>query len=197
MQLILASNNPGKISEITALLPGISLGTMREAGYTLPIVEPFDTFHRNALIKAQTVFDFCGLPVLADDSGLCTAALRGAPGVFSARYAGDGASDGDNNEKLLQELEAATDRRAWYIAVLCLITADGQHHYFEGRCDGRIADGPRGGGGFGYDPVFIPDGFDLTFGELPAEVKKRISHRAKALDALKRSGLPYKRQNST
>ena len=188
MELILASNNKGKIAEISALLPGLGLRSMREAGYTKPIEEPFHTFRENALIKARTVYDFCSIPVLADDSGICVDALGGSPGVFSARYAGPDATDMANNDKLLQELQHVADRNAYYIAVLCLIV-NGKAHYFEGRCDGRIAYEPKGSGGFGYDPLFIPDGYDRTFGEIDPDIKSRISHRAKALAALKASGL--------
>jgi len=184
MELILASNNKGKIAEISALLPGLGLRSMREAGYTKPIEEPFHTFRENALIKARTVYDFCSIPVLADDSGICVDALGGSPGVFSARYAGPDATDMANNDKLLQELQHVADRNAYYIAVLCLIV-NGKAHYFEGRCDGRIAYEPKGSGGFGYDPLFIPDGYDRTFGEIDPDIKSRI----KALAALKASGL--------
>ncbi len=161
---------------------------MREAGYTGIIEEPFDTFRENAFQKAKTLWDWGGMPVLADDSGICVDTLDGAPGVYSARYAGEGATDEANNEQLLRALAGSTDRAAHYYAVLCLIL-DGQPHYFEGRCDGRIAMAPSGGGGFGYDPLFIPDGYSLTFGALDAATKGRISHRAKALQALLASGL--------
>ncbi len=188
MELILASNNRGKIAEIAALLPGLDLRTMQDVGYNAPIEEPYQTFHENAFTKADTIYRFCGKAVLSDDSGLCVDALGGAPGVLSARYAGPDAMDGENNQKLLQAIEQASDRKAHYIAVLCLII-EGQAHYFEGRCDGTIAVAPKGTGGFGYDPLFIPQGYDRTFGEIDASVKSRISHRAKALASLKASAL--------
>ena len=188
MELILASNNRGKIAEIGALLPGLDLRTMQEIGYSAPIEEPYQTFRENAFTKADTIHRFCGAAVLSDDSGLCVDALGGAPGVLSARYAGADATDGGNNQKLLEALEGVSDRKAHYIAVLCLII-DGQAYYFEGRCDGTIAHAPKGTEGFGYDPLFIPDGYDRTFGEIDASVKSRISHRAKALASLKASGL--------
>jgi XTP/dITP diphosphohydrolase len=188
MKLILASNNRKKIAEIASLLPGFQVQTMEEIGYTQPIEEPYDTFRENAHIKAQTIYDYCGLPVLADDSGLCVDALDGRPGVYSARYSGAGATDATNNEKLLAGLRDALSRKAHYIAMLCLII-DGQPHFFEGRCDGTIAYAPKGNGGFGYDPLFIPEGYDRTFGEIDPAIKSRISHRAKALSALLGSGL--------
>ncbi len=184
MNLIIASNNKGKLAQLKAWLPyGIAAKSMAEAGFTEIIPEPFDTFHQNARIKAQSVFDFCRQPVLSDDSGICVNALDGAPGVYSALYAGEGASDAENNAKLLAALKGMESRKAHYLAVLCLITHEGTH-YFEGRCDGTIAESPKGDGGFGYDPLFIPDGYDQSFAELPSEIKSRISHRAKALDAL-------------
>jgi XTP/dITP diphosphohydrolase len=189
MKLILASNNRKKIAEIASLLPGVDVQTMGEIGYAQPIEEPYDTFRENAHVKAQTIYDFCGLPVLSDDSGLCVDALGGRPGVYSARFAGPGATDAVNNQKLLDELRHAASRKAHYIAVLCLIVG-GRPHYFEGRCDGTIAFAPAGSGGFGYDPIFIPDGYDRTFGEIDPAIKSRISHRAKALSALLESGLP-------
>ncbi len=188
MHLVLASNNKKKIAEIVNLLPGISIRTIREAGYLEEIPEPFETFRENALQKAKTIYDWCGLPSLADDSGLCVNALDGRPGVHSARYAGVHGHDTDNNTKLLRELEQASDRSAYYVAMLCLVF-NGETHFFEGRCEGRIAHEPRGDGGFGYDPIFIPDGYRHTFGEIDAAIKEKISHRAKALLALKNSGL--------
>jgi len=184
-EIVLASNNEGKLKEMAALLPGYRLLTLRDIGFIQAIEEPFHTFRENAFTKAKTVFDFCGKPVLSDDSGICAAALDGRPGVDSAHFAGPQRSDADNRELLLQALQAAENRQAWYEAVLCLITADGTPHYFEGRCRGSIAPEARGSKGFGYDPVFIPEGFEQTFGELDESIKLKISHRAQALQALK------------
>jgi len=188
MELIIASNNSGKIAEIAGLLPDIPLRSMRDIGYDLEIPEPYDTFAANAYQKAMTIYRFCGKAVLADDSGLCVDALKGGPGVFSARYAGDPASDEANNIKLLQELTGVRDRSAHYIAILCLIL-EGTPYYFTGRCDGHIALRPEGSSGFGYDPLFIPEAYNRTFGELDSGIKKQISHRAKALHLLCSSGL--------
>ncbi|MEO6834092.1 MAG: non-canonical purine NTP pyrophosphatase, partial [Chitinophagaceae bacterium] len=170
------------------LLPGLEVSTMRDAGYSEEIPEPFNSFKENAFQKANTIFQWSGKTSLSDDSGLCVHALNDAPGVFSARYAGEHARDTDNNQKLLEALQNAEDRSAHYVAMLCLII-NGEAHYFESRCSGKIALKPSGGGGFGYDPLFIPDGYDATFGKLDRNIKKQISHRAKALLALKSSGL--------
>ena len=177
MDLILASNKQGKIAEIKALLPHIRVCAMREAGFMEAIEEPFDTFRQNAFQKANTLWQWAGAPVLG-----------GAPGVYSARYAGENAGDAANNEKLLRELQKAENRSAHYYAILCLII-NAESHYFEGRCDGRIAEAPRGNAGFGYDPLFIPEGYKLTSGELDTAIKSCISHRAKALQQLLASGL--------
>jgi XTP/dITP diphosphohydrolase len=189
MKLILASNNKGKVAEIRRLLPHLELVSLHDIGYSNVIPEPFDTFHENARIKAETIHHAYGEWVLSDDSGICVDSLGGAPGVFSARYAGEGASDDANNARLLQELEGITDRRAHYFAVLCLIAPEGTIHYFDGRCDGTIAERPTGIGGFGYDPLFIPEGYDQSFGELSDELKGRISHRSEALRKLVASGI--------
>lgn len=187
-ELLLASNNRGKIAEIQRLLPDYHVLGLSDIGYMTPIEEPFETFRENAWIKANTLFNYCGKPVLSDDSGICVDALNGAPGVFSARFAGESAKDADNNRKLIAALEGCPDRKAHYTAVLCLIK-DGTPHYFEGICKGSIALEPAGNGGFGYDPLFIPEGYTQTFGELDPDVKKQLSHRAKALQQLLNSGL--------
>jgi XTP/dITP diphosphohydrolase len=183
-EIVLASSNKGKIKELAALLPALTLFSLKDIGFSESIPEPYFTFEENAQTKAQTVHRFSGKNTLADDSGICVTALDGAPGVFSARYAGDNASDLDNLEKLLSALEGQSDRSAYYKAVLCLVW-NNQYYYFEGICKGHIATAPRGDKGFGYDPIFIPEGYDQTFGELDEAIKYRISHRAKAMAALK------------
>jgi XTP/dITP diphosphohydrolase len=185
MKIVIASNNKGKLEQLKAWLPSdIDAVSMASVGFTDTIAEPHDSFQQNAEIKARTIYNFCGIPVLSDDSGLCVDAIGGEPGVLSARYAGEGADDAANNAKLLKALERANNRAAHYTAVLCLITPAGTH-FFEGRCDGHIGLSPKGTGGFGYDPLFIPEGYEETFAELPLEVKSRISHRAKALEQLR------------
>ena len=183
MELVLASNNKGKIAEIRTLLPHINILTLQDIGYTTPIEEPFDTFRENAHAKASVIHLATGRPVLSDDSGLSVDALNGAPGVYSARYAGPDATDAANNQKLLDALKGQSNRAGHYTAVLCLITHSGPA-YFEGKCHGHIALEPAGTGGFGYDPLFIPDGYTQTFGQMDPLIKKKISHRAKALEQL-------------
>lgn len=184
MKMVIASSNKGKLEQLKAWLPAnIEAISMASIGFTQEIPEPYNSFQENAENKARCVFDFCGLPVLSDDSGLCVEALGGQPGVLSARYAGVGADDATNNHKLLTELKGKTNRAAYYLAVLCLITPSGTH-FFEGRCNGYISISPKGTGGFGYDPLFIPNDYSQTFAELPLAIKSRISHRAKALERL-------------
>ena len=180
-RLVLASNNAHKIAEINGLLEGaFEVISLKDTGITEEISEPYDTFEENALAKANYVYERTGLMTFSEDSGLIVPALDGAPGVFSARYAGEPRSDERNTEKLLQELEGSTDRHAYYQTTICLV-GSGAPVYFKGICEGDIATAASGSGGFGYDPVFIPKGYDQTFGQLPAEVKKAVSHRAKAM----------------
>jgi XTP/dITP diphosphohydrolase len=170
-----------------ALLPWAIEGAASLGG--MPAVEEnAGTFSGNALIKARALQKIApaGAFILADDSGLEVTALGGAPGVYSARFAGVGAGDGANTEKLLQALAIIPEggRSARFVCVLALLGPDGREKFFEGDCRGRIGQKPSGGGGFGYDPVFFPDGFAQTFAELGDEVKNKISHRARALQKL-------------
>ena len=178
-QLVIASNNEGKIREIRELVHGIELLSLRDIGFSQEIAELFHTFEENALAKASTIHKFCGKNVFADDSGLCVNALNGEPGVDSAHYSGT-RIDEKNLQKILTELKGKDDRSAFYKAVICLVWNE-EVYYFDGICEGRIIEEKRGDGGFGYDPVFIPDGYDMTFGELPLDIKNRVSHRGKAV----------------
>ena len=182
-KLVLATTNAGKVREIRALLPGVEILTLNDVGFSEPVEEPHDTFADNARAKAEAVHRATGLPALADDSGLCVDALDGAPGVHSARYSGEPQNSAANKAKLLAVLRASEDRRAHFVAAIALCDASGCR-VFEGECHGTIARTASGDGGFGYDPVFIPEGYTQTFGELPAEVKKSMSHRARALEKL-------------
>jgi XTP/dITP diphosphohydrolase len=183
-QIVIATNNAGKLAEIQSMLSeSYTLLSLEDIGFRDEIEEPFDSFEENAHAKAATVFAACGKSVLADDSGICVNALNGAPGVYSARYGGEPRSDASNNRKLLEALAGEADRSAFYKAVICLIW-EGEPYFFEGICRGHILEAPRGQGGFGYDPLFVPDGYDQSFGELPPLVKKQVSHRAQALKAL-------------
>jgi XTP/dITP diphosphohydrolase len=179
--VILATANLHKVGEMRDLLPGIDLQPLPE-GYEPP-VEDCDSFEANALIKARAAHAALGGPVLADDSGIESFDLDGAPGIYSARYAGEGASDEDNLDKLLREVDASGgERRAAYVCVLALIDSDGTEHVFEANCEGRLLRERRGAGGFGYDPVFVPDDTDdeRTMSELSADEKNAISHRGRA-----------------
>lgn len=184
MEFIFATNNQGKINEIRQLSGNtVRIITLQEAGIDEELPEPYDSFEQNAWSKADYVFQKTGKNCWAEDSGLVVPALGGAPGVFSARYAGVPSDDYKNNEKLLQELNKQEDRQAWYQATICLII-QGTVYYFEGKCPGTISHEYKGDNGFGYDPLFIPKGYSKTFGELDATIKSKISHRAKAFNQL-------------
>jgi XTP/dITP diphosphohydrolase len=181
--VILATSNLHKLGEMRELLPGLDLEPLPE-GYESP-VEDGDTFEANALIKARAAHAATGEPVIADDSGIEAYDLDGAPGIYSARYAGVGASDETNLDKLIREVDAAGgDRRAAYVCVLALIDADGTEHVFEATCTGRLLRERRGAGGFGYDPIFVPDETgpddERTMSELSQVEKNEISHRGRA-----------------
>ncbi len=185
--IVLASGNPGKKVEIEELLAplGTRLITQVELGIT-EAEEPYDSFLENALAKARHVCFATRLPALADDSGLCVDALGGAPGVHSARYAGEPSSDFKNNQKLLAEMSAQDNRSAHYECVLVLMRGPGdvQPLVASAQWRGSVARQPRGGGGFGYDPLFLPQGMTKTAAELAPEEKNRISHRGQALAKL-------------
>ncbi len=182
--LVLASNNAKKIAELRALLPGFELKSLSDIGFDQEIEEPYHTFEENAAHKAQVVHKACGLPTLSDDSGLCVAALDGAPGVHSARYAGGHGNDAANNARLLQELAGTEDRSAHFVCAIALAGMGPETLTFRGEWEGEIARSPAGERGFGYDPLFIPTGYSESAATLPAEVKKAGSHRAKALAKL-------------
>ena len=184
--LLLGTRNPGKLKEIVSILadPDLCFCSLQEFEDEESAEENGQTYAENAITKARFYATATGLWALADDSGLEVEALGGAPGVFSAGYAGDNATDADRRELLLSELGKTgdKDRRAYFVAVVAIANGDGEIlNVSEGICEGRITFAPRGEGGFGYDPLFIPDGYDQTFAELPESVKNVISHRARAL----------------
>ena len=186
-KLILASNNAKKMKELNALLAPLGFEVIPQGQLGIPEAEePFGTFIENALAKARHAARLGGLPALADDSGLCVRALGGAPGVISARYAGEPKSDARNNEKLLTDLAGKTDRRAHFVSllVLCRSADDPQPIIAEGEWHGEIVDSLRGEGGFGYDPLFFVPDFGKTAAELDAETKNRVSHRGQAMQKL-------------
>ena len=187
LRLVLASNNAGKLREFRRLLAPLGIDVVAQADLGIPEAEePHATFVENALAKARHASRIARLPALADDSGVCVDALAGAPGVQSARYAGEPKSDARNNAQLIAELSGVADRRAHYYCVLALMRHgdDPEPLLAEGRWDGTIIDAPRGDGGFGYDPHFLDDETGLTGAELPLETKNRLSHRGKALRTL-------------
>ncbi len=186
-KLILASNNPGKLREFAALLATVDFEVLPQAQFNVPEAEePHFTFVENAIAKARHAARLTGLPALADDSGICVDALGGAPGVFSARYAGEPKSDQRNNEKLIADLARQPNRRAHYYCILVFVrhADDPQPIIAEGEWHGEIIDTPRGQNGFGYDPYFWLPEFGCTGAELAAEKKNAISHRGKALAEL-------------
>lgn len=184
-KLIFATNNKHKVEEVRAALAGaVQIVTLAEAGLSGEIPETADTLQGNALQKAQWVWERTGRDCFADDTGLEVDALGGAPGVYSARYAGEHCSFDDNVNKLLAALQGQTNRRADFRTVICLIER-GEPKYFEGRVDGQIlTERHSNGEGFGYDPIFMPDRFALSFAEMPLDVKNRISHRGLAVQKL-------------
>ena len=186
-QLIIASNNTGKLREISQLLSPLGIEVLAQASLGVPEApEPHPTFVENALAKARHAARLTGLPALADDSGICVRALDGAPGVHSARLAGEPRSDARNNEKLLELLRPHADRRAHYHCVMVLVrhALDPQPLIGEGAWHGEILTAPRGSGGFGYDPLFLDPRLGKTGAELSAARKNRISHRGRALRRL-------------
>ena len=186
MRILLATMNPGKLREYERLLadvPGLKLETMASLAEPVNVVEDCDTFIGNARKKATEVAAVAGVPCLSDDSGLEVDALGGRPGVHSARYSGESATDASNNAKLLEELSgvAAAARTARFLCAIVVVDAEGRElAVAEGACEGRIGRELRGTQGFGYDPLFVPEGYSETMAELGPETKNRISHRAKA-----------------
>jgi XTP/dITP diphosphohydrolase len=184
MEIIFATNNQNKVQEINAVLPAHILSiSLKEAGIDIDIPEPHNTLEANARQKAQTIQRLTHKDCFSEDTGLEVGALNGEPGVLSARYAGEQKSFDQNIEKLLNNLEGKSDRSAQFRTVICLLL-NGEEHLFEGICRGRILEERKGSGGFGYDPVFIPDGSDKTFAEMTMEEKNSYSHRKKAVDKL-------------
>ena len=186
MKLIIASNNKHKIYEIKKILENKfdEIVSLREAGIDHETVEDGKTFLENAYKKAREIAEIAGAAALADDSGICVHALGGAPGIFSARYSGGHGNDEDNNNLVLKNLQDKEDKSAHYTCAMSLVYPDGKHVFAEGYMYGTITDNPRGERGFGYDPIFIPDGETRTVAEMTDEEKNKISHRANALRLL-------------
>ncbi len=185
--IVIATRNKGKKSEISDLLKGfpVDIKGLDDFGPIPHIEEDGDTFDENAYKKASLTARMLGFPALADDSGLLVEALGGAPGVLSARYAGENATDEQRCQKLLQEMEGKTNRKAAFECVISIAVPTGPALTYEARCEGLIAEQPSGSNGFGYDPVFYYPPLNKTFGELTIEEKSRVSHRGKALGEFK------------
>ncbi len=183
MELIFATHNANKVKEVSKMLPEyLEMKSLTDIGFFDEIEETGTTFKENAQLKAHTIFEKIQKNIFADDSGLVIEALNGAPGVFSHRYAGTG-KDEDNIAKALEELKGKTNRKAYFISIFCLILK-GKEYFFEGRVNGTIATEIVGNNGFGYDPIFIPDGYSTSFAQMTAEEKNAISHRGKAVEKL-------------
>jgi XTP/dITP diphosphohydrolase len=185
-ELLVATHNEHKLRELRELLPGVELDPLPPEVELPP--EEWDSFAENALGKARAAQVATGSPAIADDSGIEARGLDGRPGIRSARYAGEDATDEENLAKLLEEVGGQDDRRVSYVSVIALVDEGGNESIFEGRCDGTLASEPRGTGGFGYDPAFLPDdtgpGDQRTMAELSPEEKNAISHRGRAARAL-------------
>lgn len=186
-KLFIASKNSGKVKEIKSILGelGIEIFSLLDLHDMVDVEETGITFEENAFLKAKALFSRVNVPVLADDSGLEVDALGGKPGVYSARYSGPGAADSDNNRKLLEELKHVLPEARTARFKCILVLYDGvSKRVFDGVCEGTISASPEGTHGFGYDPLFIPKGYDKTFAQLGMDLKNRLSHRAKALKSL-------------
>ncbi len=185
--IVLATGNKNKVKEFQKILEGfkIELKCLSDFGPLPPVVEDGETFDENAYKKAHQTARVLGIPAIADDSGLCVEALNGAPGVYSARYAGEDATDEENCEKLLQELKGHQNRKAKFVCNLSIAVPSGPALTYEGECEGIILEEKRGTSGFGYDPLFYFEEFGKTFAELDMEEKNKVSHRGKALAEFK------------
>ena len=188
--VVIATGNAGKVSEFCAILKGSSFSFLasKDIGFLKEVEENAPTFKGNAEIKARAVFEYTSSKdeykdhlIVADDSGLEVESLEGRPGVFSARYAGENATAAERYTKLLKEMEGKTNRDARFVCCLCLIVPGSEPEFFEGECRGKILTEAQGTGGFGYDPVFVPDGYSKSFGCMSEEEKNVLSHRGRAI----------------
>jgi XTP/dITP diphosphohydrolase len=188
-RLLIATNNKDKVKEISNLFESshTKILTLKDLNLNVEVEEEKDTLEGNALKKAEEIWKIARIPCSADDTGLFVDALNGDPGVYSSRYAGENVTYADNRHKLLHNLNGVPDenRKARFKTCVCFYYDEGKHIFFEGICEGKIINEERGEKGFGYDALFLPDGFEKTFGELDIEVKNRISHRAKAFEKFK------------
>jgi len=183
-KIVFATNNAHKLKEVRYYLKDLyEVVSLSDIGFDKDIPEPYDTLKENALTKSQTIFDKYQIDCFSDDTGLEVEALNGAPGVFSARYAGEGCSFKDNVDKMLAEMLGQTNRKARFRTMVSLIL-NGEKHFFEGIVNGHITEAETGTDGFGYDPIFVPEGFTTSFAEMNLEDKNEISHRGRAMAKL-------------
>lgn len=195
-KIVFATNNQHKLQEVRSILAGkVEIISLAETGCLDDIPETADTLEGNAAQKARYVFEKFQIDCFADDTGLEIEALNGKPGVFSARYAGEPSNSLNNMNKILKEMEGIANRSAQFRTVIALVE-NGEYHYFEGVINGNLTTVAKGSAGFGYDPIFIPDGFDNTFAELSSNDKNAISHRAKAINKLSEYFTNHSEQNN-
>jgi len=184
MKILIATNNRHKVNEIKDILKNgiFELYTLSDLNITIEVEEDKDTLEGNSLKKAKEMFRIANIPAIADDTGLFVDSLNGEPGVYSSRYAGEEATYDDNCVKLLRSMKGIPERKrsAYFKTVVCIYESENKYHFFEGICKGKITTKKYGGKGFGYDPLFIPDGFEKTFAEMPEDKKNSLSHRGKA-----------------
>ena len=186
MKMVLASKNAHKLTELKDILSrlGVDVVLESEAGVDVDVEETGATFEENARLKAHAVMQASGLPAIADDYGLCVDALNGAPGVYSARYGGEGLDDTGRYQLLLENMRGQLDRRCRFVSCICCCFPGGGVVEARGECCGALAYAPRGEGGFGYDPIFVPEGYTESFAQLGMDIKNGISHRARAVEKL-------------
>ncbi len=187
MDIVIATNNKGKLAEVRKILSGYNVLSQSDVGADIEVEETGTTYEENAFLKADAIRKFTDKIIIADDSGLEVDVLGGAPGLYSARYAGENTTPDQGMAKLLENLKpySPEEKTAHFICCIVIIESDGTKHSFYGRCDGHIIEEKRGGAGFGFDPIFVADGYDVTFAEMDGEEKNKISHRKKAIEALK------------
>ena len=185
IRIVVATNNANKLREIAQIFPEYEVLSQAQVGFKAEVEETGSTFAENALIKARAACTALSLPVLADDSGLCVTALGGAPGVYSARYAGEHANDQKNRDLLLKNMSGITDREGYFCSSIAMVFPDGKELLAEGKTYGKILTEEQGNGGFGYDPIFFSDDLQKSFGIASAEEKNSVSHRYRALCALR------------
>ena len=187
MDIVVATNNKGKLAELKKILSNHNVLSQSDVGADIEVEETGTTYEENAFLKAEAIRSYTDKMIIADDSGLEVDVLNGEPGLYSARYAGENTTPDQGMAKLLENLKpySPDEKTAHFICCIALIEPDGSKHSFYGRCSGHIIDEKRGASGFGFDPIFVADGYDVTFAEMDGEEKNKISHRRKAIEALK------------